>query len=339
MNKAIVAVSFIFFFSMTQAFAQGNSSNANGQPFQSLQDQINNLQAQVNALQLGSSNAPINLAVDCSIGETINGAINSLGGAVNQLTIEITGECVEEVYLRRSNVHLQGVSSDAGITGNIALIALDGASNISADSLTLDGGTAAIGCLDSASMLATNMVLENSYYGVMALYGGACDIRDSIVQNNSLGMLISSNGVVDAKGVTVQYNSGPAANVSTGGSLTFNSSDAGPSRVNNNTYGVSVFSNGSLRPNNVVIEDNLSHGINLFSAGAMFTNGGLIIRNNAGHGIIVQPLTTAYFAGSVNINNNDFWGLVCTGVHSVAELDNVSAAGNLSGDIMGGCAF
>ena len=344
-RKIKTIISIICLFIVSPVFAQGNGNQgaSNGQPFQSLQDQIDNLQAQIDAIQLGNSNAPIDLAVDCTNGETINGAIDSVGGAVNQLNIEITGECSEQVFLRRSNVHLQGVSPDAGITGNLALIALDSASNISVDSLTLTGGFAALTCLDNAAVLASNLVLENSSRGVLAYFGGMCDITDSIVQNNNQGMTIGANGVVDAKGVTIQNSSGVAANVYTGGSLTLNSSATGASRVNNNNFGLSIFSTGNLLPLNVVIENNQSIGINLFSAGALFmessASGGLVVQNNDGHGIILQSLSTAYFAGEVNLNNNTGWGLVCTGVHSAAELENVLAAGNSEGDISGSCGY
>ncbi|MDP3522303.1 MAG: hypothetical protein Q8S02_16955 [Hydrogenophaga sp.] len=338
-RKIKTMISIACLFVVSPVFSQGQG----GQPFQNLQNQIDNLQAQIDAIQLGSSNAPINLAVDCNNGETINGALASVGGAANQLNIEITGECMEQVVLRRSDVHLQGVSPDAGITGNFALFAVDGASNISADSLTLDGGLAALACLDNAAVVGSNLVLENSNSGVLAHFGGACDIRDSIVQNNNQGMSVGTNGVVDAKGVTVQYSSGAAANVYTGGSLTLNASAAGASRVNNNAMGLSIFANASLRPVNVVIEDNQSSGISLFGGGTLFiesnASGGLIVQNNSGHGIIIQPLSTAYFAGQVSLNNNEGYGLVCVGVHSAGAVENVLAAGNALGDITSSCEF
>tara|TARA_R100001039_G_C1849670_1_gene109760 strand:+ start:253 stop:1278 length:1026 start_codon:yes stop_codon:yes gene_type:complete len=338
-------IAFICLFIVSPAFSQGqgNQGSSNGQPFQNLQEQIDSLQAQINAIQPGSSNAPIDLEVDCNNGETINGAIASVGGAVNQLNIEIIGNCVEQVALRRSNVHLQGVSSDAGITGNYALIALDGASNITADSLTLNGGRAALTCLDNASVRASNLILENSSSGVLAQYGGTCDITDSIIQNNNEGMTIGTNGSVDAKGVILQDSSGVAANVYTGGSLTLGASSAGTSLVSNNRFGLIIFANGSLRPLDVIVENNQSNGINIWGGGTLFTegyaSGGLVVQNNGGHGIIVQPLSTANFGGQVSLNNNAQFGLVCTGVHSISGLGNVLATGNGSGDIAGSCGY
>ncbi|MBU2097432.1 MAG: hypothetical protein KKD00_01625 [Gammaproteobacteria bacterium] len=335
--KIITSITCMFM--VSPVFSQGQG----GQPFQDLQNQIDDLQAQIDAMLTGNSTAPINLAVDCNNGESINSALASVGGARNQLNIEITGECIEQVILTRSNVHLQGVSADAGITGNYALFALNGASNISADSLTLDGGFAAFACLENAAMSGSNLVLENSGNGVLAHSGGACEITDSILQNNNQGMSIGTNGVVDAKGVIVQDNSGTAANVYTGGSLTLNASAAGPSLIRNNRYGLSNFANGSLRPLSVVIENNQSIGINLFSGGALvmdsYVSGGLVVQNNNGHGIIVQPLSTASFRGDVNLNNNAGMGLVCIGVHSAEGVQNILAAGNTNGDISGNCVF
>jgi hypothetical protein len=339
MLRIKIILSTICLFIVSPVFSQGQ----NGQPFQNLQNQIDNLQAQINAMQTDSSTAPINLEVDCNNGESISGAIASVGGALNRLNIEIAGECMEQVFLSRSNVHLQGVSADAGITGNYALFAVNGASNISVDSLTLDGGLAALACLENSAVYGSNLVLENSSSGVLAHSGGACEIRDSILQNNNQGMTIGTNGVVDAKGVIVQYSSGTAANVYTGGSLTLNASASGASLIRNNRYGLSIFANGSLRPLSVVIEDNQSIGINLFSGGALvmdsYTSGGLVVQNNDGHGIIIQPLSSASFLGQVNLNNNEGLGLVCIGVHSAGGLENVQAAGNANGDISGTCVF
>ena len=141
----------------------------------------------------------------------------------------------------------------------------------------------------------------------------------------------------------MQYSSGVAANVSTGGSLTFNSSSTRTSLVSNNRFGLVIFANGSLRPLDVVVENNQSIGINIWGGGTLFTegyaSGGLVVQGNAGHGIIVQPLSTANFGGQVSLNNNAEFGLVCTGVHSISGLGNVLATGNGAGDIAGSCGY
>jgi len=306
--------------SATGANAQGNSSNANGQPFEALQQQIDALQTQIDSLTAAISLEPIEMYVDCSAGDTVSGAIASAGGMPNSLIITVSGTCYESVFIFRSNVTLVGENPSDGISGNFSILASRGASHIEVESMTLGGGSVGLGCFSGATVTARNVNIVNSGTGVMAFYGGNCDISDSTIDNNGHGLTLGSNSQVWLRGVDVTTSaisttSNMGANVLTGSSLSLGRSptDFSPTTFSNYYRGLQVTANGSVRILQAIFENNVADGIWADSGSSVFfeSSSNAEVRNNGRFGISIGNLSSASLNGVLNISDNAILGLYC----------------------------
>lgn len=334
--------------SATEASAQGNSSNANGQPFDALQQQIDALQSQVDNLTAAISLEPIEMYVDCSAGDTVNGAISSAGGLPNSLIITISGTCSESVIITRSNITLVGENPSDGISGFYSVLASRGASHIEVESMTLGGGSIGLGCFSGATVTARNVNIVNSNTGVMALHGGNCDISDSTIIDNSTGLIVGNGSQVWLRGVDVTNsvasvtNSDTGAIVHTSSNLNLDRSptDSSPTTISKFYRGFQIVSNGSVELSQAIIEGNTADGIFVSSGGSVFvtSSANVAIRNNGRHGISIGNLANAILSGVVNISNNDGFGLECIGTYAISYAGNSPTySGNGFGPIRSDC--
>ncbi len=121
--------------------------------------------------------ATATVSVDCNLGQTINNALNH---PADELTIEISGICVEDVEITRTNVTLRGadpfvdgISSDPAGFMRQALT-LRNTSIVNIENLKLTGASNGIGINDSFGVHLTNCRLEdNEFAGAIVGTGSA----------------------------------------------------------------------------------------------------------------------------------------------------------------------
>jgi hypothetical protein len=327
--------------------AQSNSQgSSNGQPFIDLQNQVSILQEQIDTLSAIISQNTIEIDVDCAAGDSVSGAISSVGDALNPLEITIIGTCFESVFIFRDNVTLRGQAPSDGISGNYGVLASRGASHIVVESLTLEGSTAALACVNGANITARNVNLTNSGIGVLALMDGNCEINDSSISENGQGLTIITNGNVWLRGVDVTHSGANSyttgANIYNNGSLSLTQSTADGSHtlISGFDTGLNVFAGGTVRLTRAIIENNTLAGIDVKSGSSLFVEpiSDVYVRNN-GTGISIDNLATAHLNNNLQVTDN-LLGLECSGSHSIYEfLAPAIIANNTQGDISPSCIF
>ena len=128
--------------------------------------------------------------VDCNAGDRIRVA---LARPAVELTIEITGICVEDVEILRKNVTLRGTSP---LTDGIRpapdglkrqVITVFGTNSISIENLNLAGANNGIGVNASFGVFVTNCLIEdNSFAGVIAGTASAVRVRDTVITSTAI---------------------------------------------------------------------------------------------------------------------------------------------------------
>lgn len=163
-----------------------HAAPGNGVPFEQLQQQVDTLNAQVQALaeQVNQGGGDQNVAVNCGT-DTISTALAhaSPGG---RLTITVNGVCVEDVTIERDRVTLK----DGTVSGTGAIqpvIQILGARGIVLDNMIVqNGATHGVFATNNADVTITNSTVQNNAQdGVQLRWGAFGDIRGSTISGNA----------------------------------------------------------------------------------------------------------------------------------------------------------
>ena len=175
-----------------------------------------------------SAAGPKTQFVDCDAGDTIANALKKKG---DPLTIEINGICVENVIVRRDNVHFVGTSSATdGVQAAddtepfSAAVTLREARNITFEHLQFSGGsTAGLRTENSRRNISADNCLfqDNGTWGVIAV-GGVINVTNSSITNNaSGGLAVGESGQIYCGDCSILDNpnltTGSALSARTGG--------------------------------------------------------------------------------------------------------------------------
>ena len=154
-----------------------------GLPFQELQNQIDELKA-------NTSTDPIAITVDCSAGETVTDALNSISNPVAPVTITINGNCTEDIVITRDNVTLTGATPTSGITGvagSLGTIHVNHAEHVSINSMTITNhAVAGIFCDYDGYVTATGITINGGGIGLL-LDSCIFSLEDSNIDAASAG--------------------------------------------------------------------------------------------------------------------------------------------------------
>lgn len=159
----------------------------------------------------------ITLSVDCAT-ETISDVLSSAPTA-NNVTLEISGSCTDNLVITRDNVTLIGTGSDDSIAYNgveinsneyresiTNTITIIGADNIVIDNLTIsdaltNGFSTGLRLLNGAGVLLRNSVVENTVIPIWASHASTIQMNDNIIQDNfSYSLLITDGAVAELRG-------------------------------------------------------------------------------------------------------------------------------------------
>lgn len=164
-----------------------HAAPGNGVPFEQLQQQVDALNAQVQALAEKvnqGGNGDQSVTVNCGT-DTISAALaNASPGG--RLTITVNGVCVEDVTIERDRVTLK----DGTVSGTGAMqpvIQILGARGIVIDNMTVqNGATHGVFANNNADVTITNSTVQNNGQdGVQLRWGAFGDIRGSHISGNA----------------------------------------------------------------------------------------------------------------------------------------------------------
>lgn len=202
------------------------------------------------------------VAVDCAAGESINAA---LAKKADELIVEITGLCAEDVQVRRDRVTLRGSDPlvdgiQAVGTGDLfgAALLIREARFVTVENLKLTGGVRAGLRVENArrNVFATNCRFEgNGFWGVVAI-GSLVDIDDSVATGNGSGGLIASeSSFILCDNCTVFDNPAPGEGIGVISSLASSLTFVGGSVAAQIAADVEASSFGNFRDTTLIAED------------------------------------------------------------------------------------
>lgn len=165
----------------------------------------------------GAAPSSKTIRVDCGHGKTIQQA---LAHPAEQLVIEISGFCQEQVEITRHNVTLIGTDpATDGITGPAgedtivqrALVRVIDARNVRFENLSITGSEArGLEGRDAAFIDVVNCrVTGNGFRGIQAYNGASIAVADSVIANHdNIDLLTYSGGLISCTHCTVDDDDG-----------------------------------------------------------------------------------------------------------------------------------
>lgn len=281
--------------------------------------------------------ASLTVAVDCDAGDTV---AEALARRADELRVEVTGTCVEDVEIRRDRTTLVGVAPGAEIVGSPSPaipfgggVTVLGASRVTLADLTIRLGRRGVAILDGgAARLERLTVRDQDRDGVLLQGGSQAWIEDCALLDNAfygLAVWDGSSVMLGFDGTTVASGNGQV------GVLVSNGSDVtgfATTRLeaDDNQYGVFAQLNGSVQA------VGLSAARNDFGAVAML--GGVIgtaleVRDSAIIGVLATNGGQVDVGGS--IEGSGVFGIRANHDATVA-LRGAALSGNSVGMLLDG---
>lgn len=321
---------------------------ANDDAVDRLRKRVKQLERDVAALQL--RHLPVEASVDCGSGGSISDTLAANAEGDGLLTVSITGTCVENVRISRSNVVLQGQGGAVvqATTGALFIVTVDNnVSNVTIRNLTIQGSsTAAVLAHKGAHAVLRDAIVQQAGSGVMALDNGVLDVTGSTLRSNNNGAYAARGGVVNVSSSTLESNS-IGVLVWKAGTVALTSSvpdysvpGVGPN-VQNNTTGIVVRSGGFVELSDATIQNNTQVGMLVDSGGAAHffsrLNGdGNRVSGNPTAGVLANRNSSLVFSDNTNTITANGRGIVCSGNPSyIVPVGFSGVSGNTAGDILG----
>lgn len=192
------------------------------------------------------------IAVDCAAGDSISKALED---KTDELIIEISGICAEEVYVTRSNVTLRGTDPTLdGIRPGPDEVSLNQALNlfgvhaVSIENLKITGGRIGLSINRSFGIDVTNCRLEdNLFFGsILGTASASVDYIDTVVTGNgSTAIWVINGSFLRCTRCTVEDNGRDGFFLSQGSELTLRDSTVEGWRALDLRGGSRVFTFGS----------------------------------------------------------------------------------------------
>ena len=151
------------------------------------------------------------IAVDCSAGESI---IKALGKGVEEVVVEISGVCTENVVIRRDNVILRGSDPEldgiqSAVEGEGVVLTVRDATNVQVENLSLAGGILGLEVINSnaasgpSPVKLTNCRLEgNLSKGAGIVDSVLVAVQTQFLNNSYGGMFIADGSLFNCQGCT-----------------------------------------------------------------------------------------------------------------------------------------
>ncbi len=249
---------------------------------------IDDLQERISNLE--SAFGPWETTVDCSVGESLQDALNEADNRVGPVIITVEGMCSEEVVIRRDDVSLIGDSSlGSGIqdpsdpSGNHVPLILEGAQRVYLVNIKLIDGEVGLQARTGASFTAFNLQVAGARRaGIEVIQNATGEIWTMTVNNlpdHSYGVWVWSGGSLAVFNGTIRNET-----------------------IRIGTIGAGVFPGAMLQLEDVTIE-RLNLGLEVHRGGtASFQGGGIKYGGSTGE-----------ISGSITVGGSEMtgntWGL------------------------------
>lgn len=198
--------------------------------------------------------ATLTVQVDCDAGDTL---ADALARRADELTVEITGSCFEDVVIRRDRTILVGVATGAEIVGSPSppvpfggVVTVLGASRVTLTDLTIRDGRRGVAVLDGGGARLERITARNQVqHGLLLLGASHASVEGcSFVDNgqDGLGVWGGSSLTLAPDATTVASRNGRAGVVVSGSS---DVAGVGTSRLeaDDNGIGVALQLNGTAQ--------------------------------------------------------------------------------------------
>jgi len=305
----------------TSAFA-AKDDTPKGKPFQAIDEQLSELDQRLTNLssivdeQLMLT-MPVEVNVNCAAGDSVAAALAEYANATAPLTINIEGVCNEVVGILRSNVTLNGASTDAtihsdhGVFGSVTVSRSVG--NVNLTNLTLSGGTGLLATRSSNTFLS-NVEITQTNNGLLAVDNASVTLEDSHIFDNNVGVLATRQGNAGVVNSTVENNT-VGLLAQTGGlvylqSTSSSGNNGAGSVVSNNTLGAMADSGGRLVVANSRIEGNSAIGVRVRTQSSVRVGGGSLISGNQ-IGVQAHENTSVELSGATAEISGNTIGVRC----------------------------
>lgn len=272
----------------------------------------------------------LTVQVDCDAGETL---ADALAERADELTVEFSGSCAEEVVIRRDRTRIVGVAPGAEIVGNPSPVApfgggitVQGASNVTLADFTIRGARRGITVLDGGVARLERLTVRDNVRDGVFIQGARAWIESlTILDNGGDGVAAwdSSSVIFAFDATTVIRRSGRA------GVLASGSSDVSgfvTSRVESDDapFGIALQLGASSQNLGLAASGNTFGVFALLEASYSDT---VDLRNNESFGVLVSDGAMVDLRGS--IEDNGFVGIW-------GEYDaTVTFSGTISGHSLG----
>ncbi|MGI1677806.1 MAG: hypothetical protein K6L75_03685 [Cellvibrionaceae bacterium] len=322
--------SFILCGISTQAFSDNNKKVTQAE-FKALKKKVRKLKQNVNQLEQDlntvlEAQLPASVDIDCDAGDSISAQLTNHENSNTPLTLNISGTCIENIVVIRSNVTFNGVDSSSTIQAlnpNISLFAVSrGIGNIEVNDLNFSGGLYGLIATKNSQLSINRSDISLATFGVVSVDSSSVEVSDSRIHDNTnSGVLVTINGVINLRNnTTVDLN--PTGIVAqTGGTayVTSTQSDGsvgvGSTIMANNT-GIAAYSGSIIQLRDSSVSGNNNLGFYLVTNSVVHflstENGTGNTVSNQNIGLYALKNTSVTFGDTVNsFENNTTFALYC----------------------------
>lgn len=247
----------------------------------------------------------LTVQVDCAAGETL---ADALAERAEELTVEFSGSCEEDLIIRRDRTRLVGTAPAAEIVGSptfatpadpfLGAVTVRGASNVALEKFTVRGGRRGVSVLDGGFARLDGLTVRDNVSGGVFVQGSRASVNGLAVEDNG------GDGISAWDNASVSFDRGAPTTVLRSG------------RAGVLASGVSDVS--GLVGTQVRTDDGL-FGVAL-QLGASSQSLGLQASGNTFGMFVLGP---ASFGGTVDLRNNSDFGMI------VSEGANVEVRGQI----------
>lgn len=313
-----------------------------------LRKRVKQLETDIGELQ--ALNLPVDIAVDCAAGGSVNNVLATHANGLGRLTLRLSGTCNETIVVARSNVAIIGAGPEATTvqapaSNAFGMLVNNAARNVTISGLRLTGGQGAAAVNKNAHAVFSNIIAERTNLGMVAADNGTLEITASILRNNNFGAFCVRHGVILISNGTVE-NNGTGLLAFKGGLINVTSLDPATATpagvvVRNNTNGGVARSGGVIELSDSRIEANRAVGLLADSTSALhffnpFNGTGNVVTGHPSVGVLVQRTASVVFADNTNVITGNNIGVLCQPnsgfIPPVGGLTSVT--GNTAGDVV-----
>lgn len=257
--------------------------------------------------------------VNCNEGDSLQKAIERGGGSALPIEIHVSGECVETIAVRRSNVAIVG-DEGTTIVGHFRVF---GSDNVRIQNLTVTGSGNGITTVHSRVRIFDVHLIGNDGYGLAVRGGSSLTMRNGSISGNHGGSgLLLETSSANLSNVDVSWNASDGIVVNINSTLTMVGGG-----VNNhwNGAGIRAYLSSAVELVGLTVELNSLGGLLMTNASGGVANNSHF-NENGSFGVLLSENSMLEMAGGSLCCNHLYGALVSR--HGFLTLETVEVFDN-----------